>query len=203
MSDAARAIRPRKLAAPTGFRADERFAGGPIKERGFRDDNGAQPESEAHDPVATAYAEGFAAGAAETQVLAEDAARALAEARERLSISFQRLDSELEEQFTLRLREVIVALCESAIEPLALDEEQLVRRIERAVSMLARADDARVIRLHPDDIALVARDFHEDWTVEPDPILQRGALRVETATGGVEDGPSTWREAILEALQSC
>ena len=70
-------------------------------------------------------------------------------------------------------------------------------------TMLARADDDRVIRLHPDDMALVAPRLAPDWGVEPDPALERGSLRVETASGGVEDGPATWRRAIAEALHQC
>ena len=69
--------------------------------------------------------------------------------------------------------------------------------------MLARADDERLIRLHPDDIALLSPRFAADWQVAPDPALERGALRVETPNGGVEDGPDLWRRAIAEALHQC
>jgi flagellar assembly protein FliH len=31
--------------------------------------------------------------------------------------------------------------------------------------------------------------------------LERGALRVETTGGGVEDGPAQWRAALNEALR--
>jgi flagellar assembly protein FliH len=34
-------------------------------------------------------------------------------------------------------------------------------------------------------------------------MLERGALRVEAANGGVEDGPAQWRQAIAEALALC
>ena len=101
------------------------------------------------------------------------------------------------------LRDTVAALCEAAIAPLALDEDALARRIVTAVSMLARADDERVIRLHPDDLDLVSQRLSAEWQVEPDPTLERGAVRVETATGGVEDGPGQWRRAIAEALHQC
>ena len=42
-----------------------------------------------------------------------------------------------------------------------------------------------------------------DWQVVPDPALARGALRVEAANGGVEDGPAQWRAAITEAFEQC
>jgi flagellar assembly protein FliH len=78
-----------------------------------------------------------------------------------------------------------------------------MRRIERAVALFARTEDERVIRLHPDDIALLAPRFTADWQVVPDAALERGSLRVETASGGIEDGPELWRRAIAEALHQC
>jgi hypothetical protein len=47
----------------------------------------------------------------------------------------------------------------------------------------------RVIRLHPEDLALLGHHLPEDWHCEPDPTLERGAVRVDGAMGGVEDGP--------------
>ena len=113
------------------------------------------------------------------------------------------LDEVLAEQLRQRLRDTVAALCESAIAPLALDEEALIHRIERAVALFSRADDERVIRLHPEDIALLSPRFAADWQVVPDPSLERGALRVESQGGGVEDGPELWRRAIAEALHQC
>ena len=86
-----------------------------------------------------------------------------------------------------------------------LDGQQLGKpgTPERAAAMLARADDDRVLRLHPEDIRLIGKRLPEGLEVVPDPALERGALRVETASGGVEDGPSHWRRAIAEALSQC
>jgi len=188
------------LSAAGGFRSDARFASlgnaAPVEPQRI-------PEAEPEDPLATAFAEGYAAGAAEAQAQADERTLADAAAREGLMLSFAKLDRDLEEELRQRLRETVAALCEAAIAPLALDEDALLRRVERAVSMLARADDERVIRLHPDDVALLAPRFMADWQVSPDRTLERGALRVETASGGVEDGPDLWRRAIAEALHQC
>lgn len=184
-----------------GFRSDARFA--PLGEAPPTYEAPAATQGEPEDPIATAFAQGYSAGAAEAQARAADQTAADAAAREGLALSFARLDAQLEEQLRLRLRDTVAALCESAIAPLALDEEALVQRIEKAVSMLTRADDERVIRLHPDDIALLCPRFAADWQVVPDPALERGALRVETQSGGVEDGPELWRRAIAEALHQC
>jgi flagellar assembly protein FliH len=69
--------------------------------------------------------------------------------------------------------------------------------------MLARADDDKVLRLNPEDHALVANQLPEMLDVQDDPALERGALRIETQAGGVEDGPAHWRRAIAEALAQC
>lgn len=186
--------------APSGFRTDARFA--PLGEAPPAFDT-SMPEGHAEDPVAVAFAEGYAAGAAEAQARADEQAAADAAAREGLALSIMRLDAELAEQLRQRLRDTVAALCEAAIAPLALDENALLARIERALALFVRADDERMLRLHPDDIALLSTRFAADWQVVPDRTLGRGSLRVETASGGVEDGPEMWRRAISEALHQC
>lgn len=184
---------------PGGFRSDARFCALVPHAQPTAPEHLPEPE----DPLATAFSEGFAAGYAEAHEQAAEQARQDAAAREGLALSFARLDKDLGEELRLRLRDTVAALCEAALAPMALDEDALTRRIERAVAMLSRADDDRVIRLHPDDLALIAPRLSEDWHVMPDPALERGALRVETSTGGVEDGPDLWRRAIAEALHQC
>lgn len=187
------------LGGPSGFRQNARFA------RSVEDmpHEAAEPEAAPDDPVARAYMDGFAAGLAAAESEAQERAAIEAQAREALSLSFARLDHDLQEELRLRLRDTVAALCEDAIMPLALDEKALALRIEKAVSMLARADDERIIRLHPDDIVLVSPQFSMDWQIVPDSTLERGSLRVESANGGVEDGPAVWRRAIGEALHQC
>ena len=185
------------LAVPGGFRADTRFCDVPAPPPP------PPPPPEPVDPVGLAWQEGFNAGLAEAHEEAGEKAAQDEAAREKLQLSFSRLDAALEEELRQRLRETVAALCQAAIAPLALDADALARRVEKAVSMLTRADDDRVIRLNPEDIAMVGERLAADWTVVPDPALPRGSLRVETATGGVEDGPEHWRRAIAEALHQC
>ena len=188
----------------SGFRSDARFVsfGGAVASPVVPEPQ-PEPAFEAEDPVAVAFAEGYAAGAAEAQALAAQQAAADAEAAQGLALSFTRLDDELAEALRQKLRATVAALCEAALAPLAIDEDALMRRIERALALFSRADDERVIRLHPEDIDLISQRFAEEWHVIPDGSLQRGAIRVETATGGVEDSPELWRRAIEEALSQC
>ncbi len=179
-----------------GFRGDARYSGAP------RSPVSARP-APLEDPLERAFAEGFASGVEQACAESEARAKAEAEAREALGLSFARLDRELTEQLRQRLRDTVATLCEAALAPMALDQDALLRRIEQALALFARADDERVIRLNPDDIALVSPRLASDWQVEPDPALARGALRIEAANGGVEDGPAQWRAAITEAFEQC
>lgn len=165
-----------------------------------------EPEPEPEhlpDPLELALAAARASGRAEA--LAEVAERAAQDndAREALAHSFARLDESETQRLALALRETVEALCHAVIAEAAIDLAALARRAETAAQMLARAEDERTIRLHPDDLAVMAGRLPADWTVRPDPTLERGAIRIETPAGGVEDGPGQWRQAIAEALRAC
>lgn len=197
------------FARPGGFTPDKRF-GSVLPQSEPKPEPEPEPEPEvpleednAPDPLAEAFSQGFAAGHAQASAEAATRAAEDAAALEGLALSFARLDSSLEEELRLRLRDTVAALCEAAIAPLAIDEDALMRRITRAVSMLSRADDERVLRLHPDDIKLVSPRLPEEWEVQPEPHLERGTIRIESQNGGVEDGPATWRLAIAEAMHRC
>lgn len=199
MSEALVRLPLASLAEQTGFRLDARFS----RARGGHGAPAHDPEPGPEDLRTAAYDEGYAAGLAEAQAMFAEQAKKDAAAREALDLSFSRLDQQMEEEFRLKLRDTVAALCEAAIAPLALDEDLLMKRIDRAAAMFRRADDERVIRLHPDDLALISPRLSEDWHIVPDPALERGGLRVECGNGGVEDGPDVWRRAIAEALHSC
>lgn len=199
MSELAKRVPLTALGAAEGFQRDARFA--TVEPTPELPQPELEPEPE--DPTAIAYAEGFTAGAAQARAEAAEQARVEAEAREALALSFARLDREMVEQLELQLLETVVALCEAALAPLALDEAALLPRIRRAAGMLARTDDERVIRLNPDDLGFVAQALVPEQ-VRADGSLPRGAIRVEGAQGGgVEDSPEQWSRAIREALSQC
>ncbi len=203
MSNPLRAVSLADLGgASTGFARDCRF----FREILPAPSQTLEPVIEAEepaDPVADAWAEGYARGMGDAQ---EAAAQIIAEqetARAKIELSLAKLDAAMQEDLGDRLRETVQTLCEAAIAPAALDPDGLVRRVKVAAAMLARAQDERVIRLHPEDLALIAARLPEDWHFVPDAALERGAVRVEGAAGGVEDGPEHWRQTIAEALRQC
>lgn len=182
------------LAARGGFCPDPRFAASaPV----------AVVEAEPDDPVATARSEGFAAGFAEASAVAEQHLGEVLAAREAIGLALVRCNAALEEQLRQRLQATVEALCGEVFAIAARDAQGLSNRIARAATLLARADDGRVLRLHPDDIAVLGSALPAELPVEPDLTLARGALRIEGGLGGVEDGPEIWRRALAEALAQC
>jgi flagellar assembly protein FliH len=177
-----------------GFLRDRRFGGPPLAA------NHAVPEE---DPAVQAFAAGYAQGAADAEAAFGEAMAQQDAARTRIELAFGRLDADLTRDLEARLREMILALCAPLLADFATDPVALTRRVETAAAMLARAADERVIRLHPEDLALIGARLPEDWHFEPDPSLDRGALRIEGAAGGVEDGPAGWLRTLTEALGAC
>lgn len=204
MSDAMRAVSLADLGhLASTFAEDRRFFRELAVPQALPEPDPIVPEAEPHDPLADAWADGYARGMGEAQ---EAAAQIIAEreaAQQAIELALKKLDAAMQTDLADRLRETVIALCEAAIAPAALDPDGLTRRVEMAAAMLARAEDARVIRLHPEDLALIAARLPEDWHFEPDATLERGSVRVEGAAGGVEDGPEQWRIAIMEALRQC
>lgn len=186
---------PQSLFEPgQGFSRDARFAPLVLVEA---------PAERTDDPVARAYAEGYAKGTEEAGAQARaDAAREMA-ARGKIEVAFERLAEADALRLEERLRETILVLCDQVLAPLAIDPESLSTRIRKALGMFRRAEDERVLRLNPQDLALVSGHLPGDLKVEADAALERGEIRVETADGGVEDGPQQWRRILAEALGSC
>jgi len=182
------------MAPARGFAPDRRFSAMTAPAEA------AEPQV---DPLEEAFARGHAQGHAEALALAERRAADAEAAREQIELAFARLDEQCAAELREKLRQTVLALCEEAVAPLAIDPDGLCRRIERAVSMLRRKGDERLVRLHPDDLALIAQRLPAELAVEPDPSLERGALRIDTADGGIEDGPLQWRAILAEAFREC
>ena len=102
-----------------------------------------------------------------------------------------------------RFHQAVLQLCEEAVLPLALDTEGLAKRSRAAANMLRREADDKILKLHPDDAPLVAPILAPDLKVEADPSVERGGLRIDTEDGGIEDGPSLWRQRLIEAIGEC
>lgn len=160
-------------------------------------------ERPASDPVAEAFEAGYAEGAAQARASEHDREATENTERRAIELAFARFDSDSAALLQDRLTDAVVAICQRMAGEIALDPDRLAARVEAASAMLRRRHDERLVRLHPDDMVLIAGRIPTGLRIEPDPSLGRGQLRVETADGGVEDGPEQWRAALAEALGSC
>lgn len=152
------------------------------------------------EPARLAWADGYARGIEEAEARAQATAAQEAMARGQIEGAFERMTEAEALRLEERLRETVLMLCEHTLAPLAIDHDALNHRIGKALALLRRAEDERVLRLHPEDLALLAGRLPDHLRTEPDPSLPRGGLRIETPDGGVEDGPEQWRRALAEAL---
>ncbi len=155
------------------------------------------------DPVIDAYERGFTEGATHARELAEQEAVEREQHRGAIELAFARMDQKSAADLRERLQQTVLALCEETILPLALDHTGLAARVEKAAAMLQRSQDERRVLLNPDDLDEVRHRLPPELTVEADPSVERGALRIETPDGGIEDGPTQWRRILAEAFGQC
>jgi flagellar assembly protein FliH len=168
------------------------------------------PSRAANDPLkpeidveAEAFRRGFAEGSAQALQGALDAERERDARREAIELAFARFDEASAADLRERLRQTVLALCEDAVLPLAIDPEGLAVRIEKATAMLQRSQDERRVLLNPEDMKLVEGRLAAGLIVEADANVERGGLRIETPDGGIEDGPAHWRRVLAEAFGEC
>lgn len=180
-----------------GFSRDTRFSSM------FAHASNAGPAAPKPDPVIEAYERGFAEGSAHAREAALNAEREREAQRGAIELAFAQFDEHSESELRERLRQTVLALCEATIMPVAVDPDGLAARVEKATGMLQRAQDERRVLLNPEDLALVRDRLPAGLAVEPDPAIERGGLRIETADGGIEDGPAQWRRILAEAFREC
>ena len=80
-----------------------------------------------------------------------------------------------------------------------IDAEWLQAQAETAAALVADADKARTLWVHPDDAALLA-DCPLTLAIESDPAMIRGTVRLETSTGWIEHGRAVYLEELRAAL---
>jgi len=155
------------------------------------------------DPLEEAFERGRRQGVAEATDRARAAEAERDGARRQIELAFSRMNDVELAELRDRLRLTVLALCEEAIAPLALDLDALALRVERAAAMLRRAQDEKRVALNPEDFALVVARLPAGLEAVPDPLVERGSLRIDTADGGIEDGPGQWRRILAEAFREC
>lgn len=152
------------------------------------------------DPVAAAhdagYAEGFAAARAKAEAASQQQAALLKQVSDALSAGahFDR------ERMAGHLRQTVLHLVTKMIGDAGIAPDILAGRIEAATDMLADSAESAILRLHPDDVALVEGKLPKTVFPIADTAVQRGGFVIESASTIVEDGPDLWLEQLAAAI---
>ncbi len=144
---------------------------------------------------ADAFAEGFEQGrrTVELEIAAER------EALARLAESLDALRPEPPAPLALVLAETVERLVRQIVGEVEIDPATLLTRARAAAALVAEEVEPARLRLHPDDIPLLG-EASLPLPIAPDLSLDRGALRVESGAGWIEDGPSVRLDRLRAAL---
>ena len=141
----------------------------------------------------------FARGLAEGQRIAESAF--VAERHQLLALlaGAEALQDEPSEELAQLIAETVERLVRQIVATAPIDAEWLQAQAEAAAGMVADADKARTLWVHPEDAALLA-DCPLTMTLESDPAMVRGTVRIETSTGWIEHGRAVYLDELRAAL---
>ncbi|WP_109808063.1 FliH/SctL family protein [Sphingosinithalassobacter portus] len=152
------------------------------------------------DPIADAREKGFAEGRA--AALAEAAATRSQELvlLEQVSQSLSAGTHFDRDRLAAQIRQTVLHLVRKLVGELGIAPDMLAARIEAAVDMLADNAESALLRVHPDDVALLSGRLPRNIFPVGDPHIGRGSFVIESASTIVEDGPDLWIEQLAEAI---
>lgn len=156
-------------------------------------------QAELESPADIDLDDPFARGLAEGQRIAETAF--VAERHQLLALlaGAEALQDEPSEELAQLIAETVERLVRQIVATAPIDAEWLQAQAEAAAAMVADADKARTLWVHPDDAALLA-DCPLTLAVESDPAMVRGTIRLETSTGWIEHGRAVYLDELRAAL---
>ena len=186
----------------TGFAAGA-LGDAMARKGGFRPLNFAPeaPEADVEHDLADAVVadDPYALGLAEGQRLAESAYAAERHQLLALLAGTEALQDEPSEELAQLIAETVERLVRQIVETAPIDAAWLQAQAETAAAMVADADKARTLWVHPEDAALLA-DFPLTLAIESDPAMVRGTVRIETSTGWIEHGRAVYLDELRAAL---
>lgn len=148
------------------------------------------------DPIETARAAGYAAGVA----AARDDDTRDADLIAGLSAALGAGDHVDRARIAEQLRRTVLLLVEKLVGDVGISSEKLAERIEGAVDLLADAAESAILRVHPDDVGLLAGRLPATIFTVGDAGVARGGFVLESASTIVEDGPAHWLDQLTRAI---
>lgn len=152
------------------------------------------------DPVAAARAAGFSEGVAHAASLAREEQErniALMQSVTQALAKAGRIDREA---LARQLREAVMSLVTRVVGEVGVSADLLARRIDAATDMLADSAESAILRVHPDDVALLKDKLPDTIFPVGDAAVERGGFVLESASTIVEDGPELWIEQLAQAI---
>ena len=188
--------------AETGF-APVALAAAMTRNGAFRALSFAAPTRAAHiaNEAPADLDDPFARGLAEGQRIAEAAYAPERHKLLALIAATEALQDEPSEELAQLIAETVERLVRQIVDTAPIDAEWLRGQAETAASMVAEADKARTLWVHPDDAALLV-DCPLALPVEADASMPRGTVRIETSVGWIEHGRAVYLEELRAALGS-
>jgi len=160
----------------------------------------AEPSPGFADPISAAHARGLAEGRA--AALAE-----MGEGEGRDAALFAQLADALKAddrfdraELARRMRQTVLFLVTRLVGEVGIAPDLLATRIEAATDMLADAAESAMLRVHPDDVALLDGKLPKTVFAVGDAAVARGSFVLESASTIVEDGPDSWLEQLAQAI---
>ena len=161
------------------------------------------PADTAHvstDPIAAAHAAGFAEGRAAAINEIEDSKAREAALLDQVSIALAGGAHFDRERMAGHLRQTVLHLVAKLVGEIGVAPDVLAGRIKASVDLLAENAESALLRLHPDDLALVEGRLPASVFPIADPQIARGGFVIESASTIVEDGPDLWLEQLAAAI---
>ncbi|WP_375249606.1 FliH/SctL family protein [Sphingomonas sp.] len=153
------------------------------------------------DPLELARAEGYEDGVAAATVAARDAAERDRMLLTTLGAALKAGGAIDRDALAAGLRRTVMMLVRQLIGEAGVSGELLAARVSAATDLLADASESAMLRVHPDDVALL--EGHLPDTIFPigDAQVARGSFILEAASTIVEDGPELWLETLEAAVE--
>ncbi|MCW3834825.1 flagellar assembly protein FliH [Sphingomonas canadensis] len=152
------------------------------------------------DPIAAAHSAGVAEGRAAALAELDDARAREAALLDQVSLALAAGAHFDRDRMAGHLRQTVLHLVTRLVGEIGIAPDVLANRIGAAIDLLADSAESAMIRLHPDDLALLEGKLPERLFGVGDPNLARGAFVIESASTIVEDGPELWLEQLAQAI---
>lgn len=159
------------------------------------------PDEPTIDPVDQARADAFAQGFDEGIRVATESIAADEESKVRLAHALEQVAPVANGSLSALLSVTVLRLVEQIVGKVAVDPDMLAARVEAVAAFVEEEQGRNHLRLHPDDIALLAG--HEfGIALTPDAGIARGSVRLDTSEGWIEDGPDVQLSRLKAMLDT-